>query len=58
MDLTDALYFSANTYVTIGNNDVIAKTKFMKSIIIAQILILLVTLVMLSPCDKLFKKIE
>ena len=48
MDLTDAIYFSANTYVTIGNYDIYPKTKFMKRLIMIQIFILLITLVMLS----------
>jgi len=48
MDLTDALYFSANTYVTIGNSDIIPKTNFMKKIIMIQIFILMIALIMMS----------
>lgn len=55
MNLTDAIFFSANNYVTIGNYDVYPKTQFMKRIILVQILILMIMLVMLSSCDKLFK---
>jgi hypothetical protein len=55
MNFTDALYFSANTYITIGNNDTYPKTKFMKKIIMIQMLILIVSLIMLSSYDKLLK---
>jgi hypothetical protein len=52
MDLTDAIYYSANTHITIGNNDIHPKTKFIKKIIILQIFILLITIVILSSCNK------
>lgn len=50
MDFTDALYFSANTYITIGNNDVHAKTNFIKKIIMCQLLILLMSIIMITFC--------
>lgn len=50
MDFTDALYFSANTYITIGNNDVHAKTQFMKKIIMCQLLLLLMSIIMITFC--------
>jgi hypothetical protein len=55
MDLTDAIFFSANNYATIGNYDVYPKTKFIKRIILVQIFILIITLIMLSSCEKLFE---
>jgi hypothetical protein len=48
MTFTDALYFSINTYVTTGNNDVYPKTKFMKNIIIVQLLLLIVSIIMIT----------
>ena len=48
MDMTDALYFSFNTYSTIGNNDVYPKTNFMKKIIMVQILCLISMIIVLG----------
>lgn len=48
MDITDALYFSASTYTTIGNSDIYPKSKFMKKIILFQILFLLCSLIIIS----------
>lgn len=50
MNFIDALYFSANTYITIGNNDIHAKTNFMKKIIMCQLLILLISIIMITFC--------
>lgn len=48
MDMIDALYFSATTYVTIGNNDIYPKTQFMKKIILSQIFFLLGSLILIG----------
>ena len=55
MDFTDALYFSANTYITIGNNDIHAKTNFMKKIIMVQLLLLLMAIIMITFCFDRYK---
>ena len=53
MDFTDGLYFSANTYITIGNSDIYPKTKYMKCVIMIQIFFALITIIMLSSYDKI-----
>jgi hypothetical protein len=53
MDMTESLYFSAITYSTIGSNTIYPKTKFIKFIIMIQIIILLISIVMLSPYGNL-----
>ena len=56
MNFTDAMYFSATTYVTIGNNDIYPKTSFMKKIIMLQMLTLIISLLMLNSCQKFLIK--
>jgi hypothetical protein len=56
MDFTDALYFSSNTYITTGNNDIHAKTDFMKRIIMLQLLLLLMAIIMITFCFDRNKK--
>jgi hypothetical protein len=57
MDFTDALYFSVNTYTTVGNNDIHAKTKFMKNIIMLQLFtLLMITILIIFRFDKKNKK--
>lgn len=44
----ESIYFSANTYITLGNNDIYPKSKLIKSIILTQIFILMIAIIMLS----------
>ena len=48
MDMTDAIYFSASTYTTIGSSDIYPKSRFMKKIMLLQILFLLCSLIIIS----------
>ena len=48
MNTTDAMYFSLNTYATLGNNNIYPKTTFMKKIIMLQIFCLLCMIVILG----------
>lgn len=52
MTMTDSLYFSINTYSTIGNNDIYAKSKFIKKIIMIQIFCL-ISMIILMGCSNI-----
>jgi len=52
MTMIDSLYFSLNTYSTIGNNDIYAKSNFIKKIISIQIFCL-ISMVILLGCSSI-----
>ncbi len=52
MNMTDSLYFSLNTYSTIGYADVYPKSDFMKKIIMAEI-VCLISMIILLGCSNI-----